>query len=130
MQVIFEGGPALQAKLTKLGDPHIFDDFLTRSAARLQARLAHYPTRPRPSSYRRTGTLGRRWTISQPYTPSDGGRQIDIGNNTEYAPAVKSALEQAWPFRGIWPTEAQDLESERPTITADYERTVDQIVKE
>lgn len=68
------------------------------------ARLARYPA-PRPNQrYRRTGTLGRRWTAAAPQLSGSGGAFVGrIGNNTPYAPEVQGER-QARAFVGRWQT--------------------------
>lgn len=51
--------------------------------------LATYPSQ-QPTTYRRTGTLGRLWGAAQPeYQPQGNGFQASIGNNTPYGPFVQ-----------------------------------------
>ena len=49
-------------------------------------RLSAYP--PARTSYRRTGTLGRNWTMEGPRV-SGGGLEVIVGNNVDYAPFVQ-----------------------------------------
>lgn len=55
------------------------------------------------SSYRRTGTLGRRWT-KRVRNVVDGVVGV-VGNNTIYAPLVQSYTFQSGVHRGRWQTD-------------------------
>lgn len=51
--------------------------------------------------YRRTGTLGRRWTST---VASEGGDVVGrVGNNTTYGPFVMGKASQAAYHMGVWP---------------------------
>lgn len=58
--------------------------------------------------YRRTGTLGRRWTTKRIRTTTMVG--AEIGNNTEYGRWVQDDALQARMHRGRWVTDVQALE--------------------
>lgn len=66
------------------------------------------------SSYRRTGTLGRRWTKKVRNT-GDGVVGV-VGNNTKYAPWVQSSRFQAWMHQGRWQTDKDVMERNRRQI--------------
>lgn len=70
---------------------------LAVAGAHILAKLASYPPQPPNSSYRRTGRLGRSWTMSG----GRGGLQVIIGNATPYAPQVQGIDEQLDLFREI-----------------------------
>lgn len=55
-------------------------------ALETQRRMSAYPAQ-QPTAYRRTGTLGRRWTAKA----TTVGRDVaaEVGNNTEYAGYVE-----------------------------------------
>ena len=63
------------------------------SLALIIGGMAAYPPQPSRSTYRRTGTLGRRWT-SQVHQSSDG-LSGEAGNNTSYGPYVQDSERQA-----------------------------------
>lgn len=67
--------------------------------------------------YRRTGTLGRRWTIR--VQPMVGGARGVMGNVTPYAPLVQGA-EQAGIHRGNWRTVEQVVREEEQAIVGMY----------
>ncbi len=66
--------------------------------AHILSRLATYPPQDPSSTYRRTGTLGRRWTMQG----TRGGLVITIGNNTPYAPRVQGPEQTAYFKRVGW----------------------------
>ena len=99
-------------KLDGLDKPEVFRRPMTQAVAHLQSKLAQYPpqvSRPQPFKtdkqrryffwalregriqvpYRRTGTLGRRWTTEV----SPDGREGRVGNNTPYAKYVQGTRE-------------------------------------
>ncbi len=94
---------------------------LDRGAFRIEAAMKKYP-RQRPTRYRRTGTLGRRWTTRRISAPGMVGREV--GNNTEYAPFVQSAELQAYMHRGYWQTDEDVTRAEAPGIVRDVEATL------
>lgn len=80
----------------------------------LQRDMKVYPP-PRPRQrYRRTGTLGRRWT-KRVRSSSDGVVGV-VGNNTTYAPWVQSSRFIAWMHKDRWQTDEQVMEQHRPRI--------------
>jgi hypothetical protein len=92
---------------------------LDRGAFRIEAGLKVYPAARSGSSYRRTGTLGRRWTTRPIREVGAVGREI--GNNTEYAPFVQAEELQADVHRGRWQTDADVLRREAPAIVRDVD---------
>ena len=95
---------------------------MQRSVYRLQARMAQYPAQRAGSTYRRTGTLGRKWTSKI----HEGSGEITgaVGNNVWYAPLVQSYRFQARIHRGLWQTDRYVVETERSTIVRDFEQTI------
>lgn len=96
----------------------IVEPAVRRGAMRNQATMATYPPAPAGSSYRRTGTLGRRWTTKVYNT----GTEIYgvTGNNTPYAPRVQDSQRQMPVFKRIgWPTDATAIDKNRKAITDD-----------
>lgn len=108
-------GTALAGAITMLG----------LAGREAQRRLSNYP--PAQTSYRRTGTLGRRWTIQGP-RPRGNDIVVSVGNNTKYAPNVegpitKGTVRQKQRFADLgWPnveTVANEVIAEfRPLIEA------------
>lgn len=95
---------------------------LDRGAFRIEAGMKVYPTARSESRYRRTGTLGRRWTTRRISAPGMVGREV--GNNTEYAPWVQSSELQAYMHRGVWQTDEDVIRREAPGIVRDVESTL------
>lgn len=90
-----------------------------RAVAVLRRKLAKYPEERPESNYRRTGTLGRRWTTRVQFAGDVAGL---VGNNVPYAPYVQDADRQAQIHRGLWQTAqevAQGSEDEVVDIFAD-----------
>lgn len=98
-----------------------------RSVARIQAFMQVYPPQRSGTKYRRSGTLGRRWT-TQITTWND---EIigEAGNNTSYGPFVQSDAFQAHWNDGIWQTDAQAIEENRSGIETDFQSTIQAILR-
>lgn len=96
---------------------------LDRGAFRIEAAMKVYPSQRSGSTYRRTGTLGRRWTTRRISAPGMAGREV--GNNTEYAPFVQSSELQAYMHRGVWQTDEEVIERLAPGIRRDVETTLE-----
>ena len=98
---------------------------LIASMAIVVDRMAEYPPQRSGSSYRRTGTLGRRWTQTQPVVEHGATElSVSVGNVTEYGPYVQSATEQRRIFRRRWQTDEQVLAATAGTITGIINRAV------
>lgn len=112
-------------KMGQVGAMETLRPAMLRGLYRLQRRMANYPPAPPRSSYRRTGTLGRRWTTAVPIITASGTNIMGrIGNNTMYGPFVQSAQFQARQHRGRWPTDEQVMREETDAITKDFEATI------
>jgi hypothetical protein len=105
---------------------------MMRSVARLQRRLATYPSPPPGSKYKRTGNLGRSWTSATArMTVSGGVLEGTIGNAARnprgraYGPFVQGEKTQAAIHRGRWITDEQALNLERPAIERDFKDAID-----
>lgn len=80
-------------------------------AMEIKGKIADYPPPPENSSYRRTMTLFRRWTVKfGPFTAT-------IGNNTPYGPFVQDREKQAGVHQGRWQT-TQDVTDEYDPIVS------------
>ena len=99
---------------------------LKRALLRLQRKMAVYPPPPPNSSYRRTGTLGRRWTTATSEITRQRRAEIEgrVGNNTEYGPFVQSAQFQADIHRNRWRTAEDVAESEERWIQGEFENAL------
>lgn len=96
---------------------------MQRAVLRVQADMQTYPPAPRTSSYRRTGTYGRRWTTA--IVRESGGVIGQIGNNTEYGPFVGSArFQRPSHRRSGWQTDEAVLERNRAAIVQDFEQAI------
>lgn len=99
---------------------------MVRAVERLRNRMADYPQQRRGSSYRRTGTLGRRWVTR--VEGASGGVRGRVGNNTIYGPLVQSQAFQARVHRGRWQTDQQVIERETETITGYFREEVERSI--
>lgn len=117
-----EGLDRLFRRLDAVAAVRVLEPPMWRSALRLQRYMQVYPPKLPNSTYRWTGTLGRRWTAQ--VTTDGSGVTGRVGNNTRYAPFVQSARFQQRPFRGRWRTDAAALDAESPRIRADFARAV------
>ena len=101
---------------------------LDRGAFRIEAAMKIYPPPPSGSNYRRTVTLGRRWTTKPIRSADEVGREV--GNKTvPYAPLVQSDELQAAVHRGRWQTDAQVLQQESPRLLRDVEEVLEQLME-
>jgi len=100
---------------------------MQRSVLRLQRDMAEYPPPPANSTYRRTGTLGRRWTTQVRRIAN--GLRGKVGNNTSYAPWVQSWNFQAWMHQGRWQTDAEVLEENTRNIVDDFQATIRKVLE-
>ncbi len=96
---------------------------LRRGALRIEAGMKRYPQQATGTKYRRTGTLGRRWT-TRTMRPSPSRLEVEVGNNTLYGPYVQSAARQAWMHKGKWQTDDETVEKLKAEIITDVQRTV------
>lgn len=93
---------------------------MQRAVLRLQRDMAEYPPQPPASTYRRTGTLGRKWTVKVARLPN--GLRGTVGNNTWYAPLVQSRrFQTAVHRRHGWITDTQAVNQNERAIVADFE---------
>lgn len=101
--------------------PSVVDPVLERAARQMQARLMTYPPPPPGSTYRRTGTLGRRWTV-------EGGQmRWVIGNNTGYGPLVQDEAQQRPVHaRTGWPTAQAVARDAEPDVVRNVEAALAQ----
>lgn len=127
VSIQIKGIDALVQKLGKVeGTKHLRPP-MQRSVYRLQARMAQYPAQRTNSSYRRTGTLGRKWTSK--IEQGNGIIRGKVGNNASYAPLVQSYQFQARIHRGLWQTDRYIVDTEYRTIVRDFEDTIKNTLK-
>lgn len=78
---------------------------------------AKYPPPPPGSTYRRTRTLGRLWTTSDPVVTVSGKLlNARIGNATPYGPYVQDEDLQAKVHRGRWQTTKEVIDEHKGII--------------
>ena len=121
----------LKAVTDKLGSIEDFQKWATpamnQSLALLQDDIADYPPKPSHSTYRRTGTLGRRWTTAIQKLGS--GIRGRLGNNTAYAPWVQSATQQvSFHKRTGWKTDEQVTDNNRDRIERIFQRAINRVL--
>ncbi len=110
---------------TKLGSAAAISTLrppMQRGVYRMQGGMAKYPQQRAGSRYRRTGTLGRRWTTK--IEQNANGLVGTTGNNTSYGPFVQSQMFQAQQHKGLWQTDQDVATRETPFIIADFEQAI------
>jgi hypothetical protein len=121
----------IDALIRKLDSMEQVNDVLNppmqRAVLRLQRDMADYPPARPGSSYRRTGTLGRRWLSKVERTGN--GLVGTVGNNTSYGPWVQSKMFQARWMRH-WQTDEDVLERNRQRIVDDFEQAIQRALDE
>lgn len=122
VMIEIRGVDALLAKLGKVQGTNILRPPMQRSVLRIQRDMQEYPTQRMGSPYRRTGTLGRRWTTRI----QQSGQYLEgkVGNNTRYAPLVQSRQFQARVHRGRWQTDTQVVNRLARIIIGDFEQAI------
>lgn len=134
-EIEITGVEQLNAKLQRLQQRLDTDDpgstvrrVMSRAVIRVQAGMMHYPPQRAGSWYRRTGTLGRRWTTE--IINTGDGLVGKVGNNTEYGPMVQSELFQANVHAGTWQTDRDVMDKEEPEIQREFAALVRDAVRE
>jgi len=122
-----KGVDALVTKLGKVAAVKTLEPAMQRSVMRLQRDMAQYPPQRSGATYRRTGTLGRRWTTK--VARSSRGLVGKVGNNTSYGPFVQSSRFQAWMHKGRWQTDEDVIEKNRRPILRDFEREIEKAMR-
>lgn len=128
VSITITGIDALTRKLGKVEGMRILEAPMQRSVFRLQARMAQYPAQRPNSTYRRTGTLGRRWTSKIERSVNE--LRGKVGNNTIYAPFVQSARLQAAIHQSLWiNTDQYVVNTETRNIVRDFEQTIQEALR-
>lgn len=123
MTITITGLDEAERRLGRIDDVlDVIEPAMQRSVIKLQEAMADYPPQRPNSSYRRTGTLGRRWTTAVDRLPRS--LRGTVGNNTIYGPFVQSARFQSAVHRGRWQTDEQVIEEEKPGIVRDFEKAI------
>lgn len=136
--VRIEGLEALMRAVDELAAMRVVRDTMETAVERVRTQIAVYP--PPPSNYRmvwkserqrrwffaalrsgqisvpyrRTGTLGRRWTTAVTVSPAEI-RGV-VGNVTAYGPFVQSQESQANVHQGRWRTAERVAQEMEPAI--------------
>lgn len=98
---------------------------LDKAAKDIQAAVTKYPPEPPDSTYRRTGTLGRKVT-----TEVDRGHlEARVGTRLEYAPYVLDDEEQARVHRGRWKTMGEARQERLRNIESYFGEAAREIAK-
>lgn len=119
----------LLRKLDKVGGVRVFVPPMQRSVLRLQRPLQTYPPQPSGSKYKRTGTLGRKWTVR--VTTTANSITGKVGNNTRYGPFVQSERFQTRIHRRTgWLTDRRAVQQEERAILADFQQATDRALGE
>lgn len=127
LSITVQGIDQLNAKFDQLQRNEILRAPMERSVVRLQRFMAKYPPAPPKSKYRRTGTLGRRWTTQ--IVGSAQGLTGKVGNRTIYAPEVQAEMFQSEIHKGRWQTDRDAIKKNQSTIIRDFEAAIDKALK-
>jgi len=117
------GDTEVRVMLERLKRPYFLRPAFQRIAVAIKTAMKRYPPPPPNSTYRRTGTLGRRWT----YRTNSSLFSVTaiVGNNTAYAPLVQDAEAQAEVHRGRWQTAQQVLADSGPLIDEEINKAIE-----
>jgi hypothetical protein len=114
------------------GSPQTLGRYMRRamdkSIKTIQRKAQAYPPAPPGSSYKRTGTLGRRWIGTA--TGVVGNIKGILANPTPYGPYVMSQDEQAEMHKGRWSTIEQIAEDSMPEMEGFFQQELDAAVQE
>lgn len=129
MTIRVEGQKTIEAMLKRA--PAVIRKHLQRGMGKgvlgVQRIAQVYPSPPTGSTYRRTGTLGRRWTTTVEAVTS-GVRGI-IENPTSYAPMVQGE-QQAAVHRGRWKPMSQIIKEEGKKIVGYLQKALEDAIRE
>lgn len=128
IQVSTEGDEQALAIVRALQSPEFLVPTFHQIGTILTSELKKYPPPPPNSSYRRTGTLGRRWTFQ--VRRNLYGVKVIAGNNTSYAPDVQDPDQQAPVHQGRWQTTEDVLDDKSEEIVGEVQGAVEAKVRE
>jgi len=131
--ITLEGAPRAKRKLNDLDDiSDILRKPMDRALFRLAEKMSVYPPPPPGSTYRRTGTYGRRWTTASREIRTATATRIEgrIGNNTVYGPVVGSKQFQAKIHKDRWGTDESVAEKEEKWIGDQFDKAMQDRVNE
>lgn len=119
LSISITGVDRLVAKFGRVQSLNYLKPPMYRAVYRLQRQMATYPPKPPRSTYRRTGTYGRRWTVR--VDMGSDGLTGKVGIRLWYAPVVGSAQFQTQTHRRTgWTTDRQAVQRERSAIVKDF----------
>lgn len=99
-----------------------------KSGLIVQAKAQVYPPQSSGSTYRRTGTLGRKWDTE--VRPMGGMITAIVDNPTEYADWVKGKTKQTRVHKANgWPSILDDAKASLPEIIEVYQGEYDDLAK-
>lgn len=125
--ITISGLDRVGARLDSLHLDEVLRNPMHRAVLRIQADMQKYPPQRAGARYRRTGTLGRRWTTR---VVSEARRvEGTVGNNTSYGPFVQSSRFQARIHRSIWQTDAQVVDRNIDAIVSDFRAAILQALR-
>lgn len=127
LTITIQGVDRLIAKLGRVQGTQVLLPSMQRAVIRLQRYMAKYPAPPPKSRYRRTGTLGRRWTTKIDSTGD--GVTGKVGNNTVYGPLVQSKQFQSSVHKKRWQTDADAIRDNRSDIVKDFNASIKEALK-
>lgn len=128
MTIEIRGIDKLLRKLGKVAAAKVLEKPMQRALLRIQRDMQEYPPQPASSRYKRTGTLGRRWTTR--ISKSGGGLQGRVGNTTRYGPWVQSERFQARIHQGSWRTDERAIRENQHVIVIEFAREIDKALAE
>ena len=124
MSIRIEGIDELNKRIADAKSEKVLRKPMHRAVLRIQRDMAKYPRqRNMSTTYRRTGTLGRRWTTK--VKTSQGGARGVVGNNTRYAPWVQSERFQAGQHRNWWQTDEDVVTDNEDAIVTDFRKAIE-----
>jgi len=104
---------------------------MARGARRVWQDLPGYPPPPAGSTYRRTGELGRRFSVGE-VSVSANSATVPIGNNTPYAGFVvgpdMGSPHQAWMHRGRWWQLDKEMEKDVNKVRGPIEEELNRLM--
>lgn len=129
MSIEIQGINKLMRKLGKAAANKVLEKPMNRALLRIQRDMQEYPPQPASSRYRRTGTLGRRWT--KRIFKNASGLLGRVGNTTRYGPWVQSQRFQTRMHQETgWRTDEQVIQEHRREIIIDFVREINKALAE
>lgn len=127
LQAQMLGDDEIVALLKKLESPDSMKPAFHRIGVSGKSFLKRYPPQPPNSRYRRTGTLGRKWTFA--VRRKLFGIETLFGNNTLYAPDVQGQGTQAEIHAGRWQTDQDMLDQKGDEFVQEVNEEIDDLLR-